>query len=149
MSPIQNIQQSMLRVDYARADKYIYPEAPKQSFMQKLGRGLGKFMNFAGPIGAAVTAIALPGIGLPIAAGIYGMTRFSQDQMAKSDMKRSIDVANQPQPQNINLTGLFEQMPIQAGEKATSFMAPSGMEPSINQVINERNYAAQSELGQI
>lgn len=139
----------MVRVDFSRADKYIYPEAPKTTFFQKLGRGLGKFMNFAGPIGAAVTAIALPGIGLPIAAGIYGMTRFSQDQLAKSDMKRQIDVASQPQPTNIQMPGFFEQGPLQAGGAATNFMAPSSMEPSIGRVIIERGNAAQAELGKI
>ncbi len=149
MSPIQNIPPAMLRVDYGRADKYIYPEAPKLSFMQKLGRGLGKFMSFAGPIGAAVSAIALPGIGIPIAAGLYGLTRLSQDQLAKSQMRDQIKMQGQPQPVNIQLPGLFDKGPMQAGEVATDFIAPRSMDPEIGQVILQRNQSHQSELNKI
>lgn len=146
MSNITNMNPSMVRVDYSRADRYIYPEPPKLTFWQKLGRGLGKFMSFAGPIGAAVTAIALPGIGLPIAAGLYGLGRFSQDQLYKANVKDQIAAASQPQPVNISLPGLFEVAPLQAGDAATEFIAPSSLEPRISDVVIERNAAQQQEI---
>lgn len=148
-NPIQNLPPAMLRVDYARADQYIYPDAPKLSFMQKLGRGLGKFISFAGPIGAAVSAIALPGIGIPIAAGLYGLTKVSQDQLAKSQIRDQIKMSGQPQPVNIQLPGLFEQGPMQAGQAATDFIAPRSMEPEIGRVVVNRNQSLQSELNKI
>lgn len=147
MSQIQNMGPTNLRVDYSRADQYIYPDAPQLTFFQKLGRGVGKFMTFAGPIGAAVTAIALPGIGLPIAAGLYGLGRLSQDQLYKAQIKDQITMANQPQPTNIQLPGLFENS-LDAGAVATNFMAPSSMTPGINDVVIRRNNAHQEAITQ-
>ena len=143
MSQIQNI--NLVRIDYSRWDKYIYPEPPKLTFWQKLGRGLGKFMSFAGPVGAAVSAIALPGIGLPIAAGLYGLTQVSRDQLYRAQVKDQIGQANQPQPTNVTLPGLFE-MPNHAGALATDFIAPAPLVPSINDVVIDRNSAQQEEI---
>lgn len=146
MSHSQNIGAGFLRVDYSRADLYIQPEPRKLNFFQKLGRFTGKTMSFFGPIGAAVAAVALPGIGLPIAAGIYGLSRFSQDQLYRSSVKDQIAMAHQPQPQNVQLPGLFETAPIQAGQAATDFIVPNDMEPKLEGVIIQRQGAQQAEL---
>ena len=141
---LQNINFSPLRLDYSRSDKYIYPDPPQLTFMQKLGRGLGKFVSWAGPIGAAVTAIALPGIGLPIAGGIYGLTKVARDQLAKSQTRDQIAMANQ-QGTAVTLPGLFETS-FQAGDEATSFMAPSSFHSDISQVVIERSSAHQEAI---
>ncbi|MBX7149081.1 hypothetical protein K1X76_08335 [bacterium] len=130
---------SYLRMDYSRADKYVYPEPPKLTFWQKLGRGVGKFMSWAGPIGAAVTAVALPGVGLPLAAGIYGLSRYSQDKVAQSYQKDQIAMANQPMPQNITMPGLFASTPPSAGSITTDFIAPRSFDANISDVIMNRN----------
>lgn len=146
MSQIQNMSPTKMRLDYSRADRYVYPEPPKLSFWQKLGRGMGKFMTFAGPVGAAVTAIALPGIGLPIAAGLYGLGRLSQDQLYKAQMKDQIAMANQPQVTSITLPGLFERGPLDAGAQATDFMIQSSLEPQAQDVVIQRNAAQQEAI---
>ena len=96
-------------------------------------------MSWAGPIGAAVTASALPGAGLPIAAGIYGMSRFSQDKVAQSYQKDQIAMANQPQPQNITMPGFFAATPPDAGSVTTDFIAPRSFDANISDVIMNRN----------
>lgn len=145
MGDFQNINSGMVRIDYSRADRYVYPAPPKLTFMQKLGRGLGRFMSFAGPIGAAVTAIALPGIGLPIAAGIYGLGNVAQHETNKAYAKDAAALAAQPQPGPLSLPGLF-QPSADAGGLATDFIAPSSLQPDISNVIINRNSAQESEL---
>jgi len=134
---IQNVTPGRLRIDYGRADKYIYPEPPKLTFWQKLGRGLGRALSVAGPIGAAVTAVALPGIGLPIAAGIYGLSNVAADQTNRALINDQIKASAQPQPTNVGLPGLFDtaQSP---GLGATDFIAPSHLEPQIGDVMVNR-----------
>ncbi len=146
MSNIQNTTTANMRVDYGTATNYLGPEAPKKTFWQKLGQGLAKGMSFLGPIGAAVTAVALPGIGLPLAAGIYGLTRFSQDKLQQSQMKDQMEMASQGKPTSISFPGLFDSSPVSAGMQATNFIAPSSLSPQINDVIINRD-AAQQEAG--
>lgn len=147
MSQVQNVNQGMVRIDYSRADKYLYPEPPKLTFWQKLGRGLGKFVSFAGPIGAAVSAVTLGPLGIPVAAGLFGLTQASRDQLYRSQMKDQVALANQPQPGSLPviLPGLFE-MPHQAGAMATDFMAPAPLVPSISDVVIDRNSAQQEAV---
>lgn len=137
----------MVRIDYSRADKYLYPEPRKLTFWQKLGRGLGKFVSFAGPIGAAVSAVTLGPLGIPVAAGLFGLTQASRDQLYRSQMKDQVALANQPQPGSLPviLPGLFE-MPHQAGAMVTDFMVPPSMVPSVNDVVVDRNAAQQAEI---
>lgn len=144
----QNIAAANLRIDFTRSDKYIYPEPPKLSFWQKLGRGVAQGMSFLGPIGAAVSAVALPGIGLPIAAGLFGLTKLSQDSLYRSNVKDQIAMQSQQQPGAIALPGLFDTTPQAAGESATEFMAPQSMAPNITDVIINRD-AARFEAGHL
>lgn len=146
MRNIPNNIPANLRVDYSRADQYIRPEPPKLTFWQKLGRGVGKFMSFAGPIGAAAAAIALPGIGLPIAAGLYGLTRVSQDQLYKAQVKDQIAQSAQAQPTSISMPGLFETGGFQPGQVSTDFMAPERLEPAIGNMVIDRNAAHQEAV---
>lgn len=137
-----HINDAMLRVDYGRVDQYTRPEPPKRTFFQKLGGFFGGLLKFAAPI----TAIALPGIGLPLAAGMYGLGGLTQNAVRRSEMKAQIAQAAQPQPTQITLPGFFDTAPLDAGEKATEFMAPGSMAPAIGDVVIERNQAHQSEL---
>src|SRR3989338_4581213 len=115
----QNITPSRLRVDYSTAGNYIQQDnyKPKSHFFSKM-------FSFLGPIGAAVTAVALPGIGLPIAAGIYGLSNVAADQTNRALINDQIKASAQPQPTNVGLPGLFDtaQSP---GLGATDFIAPS------------------------
>ncbi len=146
MGILQNTTPANLRIDYGTAYNYIGPEAPKKTFWQKLGTGLAKFMSFAGPIGAAVTAVALPGIGLPIAAGLYGLTRFSNDKLYQSQIKDNIEMSSQPQPTSVQFPGLFDTNPLSAGQQATEFMAPSSYDAQIGDVIIQRDSAHQEAV---
>lgn len=144
---IQNITPANVRIDYTTSGAYIGPEAPKHTFFQKLGRGLAKFMNFAGPIGAAVSAVALGPIGIPVAAGLYGLTKFSQDKLYQAQIKDEIDMASQSQQNTIVYPGLFETQTLSAGEQVTEFIAPNSFQADISQVIIQRDAAQQEALG--
>src|SRR3989338_942151 len=143
----QNITPSRLRVDYSTARNYIQQDnyKPKSHFFSKM-------FSFLGPIGAAVTAVALPGIGLPIAAGLFGLSSASRDHLVRSQQKEAI-LAQQSQQgkgsQQIQMPGLFETTPMSAGDAATDFIAPKSMESDISQVLVNRemsiNNATRSE----
>ena len=145
MADFQNVNSGMVRIDYSNVAKYAYPEPPKLTFWQKLGRGVGRFVSWAGPIGAAVTAIALPGIGLPIAAGIYGLSGVASHEINKAYAKDSVAQAAQAKPGPLSLPGFF-QPSMDAGSAATDFIAPSSMQPDISNVIINRNNAQETEL---
>lgn len=146
MSQIQNMVQPKLRVDYGRADQYVRPEVPKLSFGQKLGRFFAKGVSVLGPIGAAVTAVALPGIGLPIAAGLFGASRFAQDSLYRAQIRDQVRMQSVAPPQQVSMPGLFEVAPLNAGAAATDFIAPSSLEPTISDVVINRNAAHQAEI---
>jgi hypothetical protein len=140
-----SVNPSMLRVDTSNYDRYTRPTPPKVGFFKKLGRTLGKVVGFAAPIGAAVTAIALPGVGLPIAAGLYGLGNFSQDQVARSQAKDQAAMANQPANPPVVMPGFFQDS-LDAGQAATSFMAPKSMEADIGNVIMHRESMHQEAI---
>jgi hypothetical protein len=140
MSQISGMPPANMRLDMSRSDKYLYPEAPKLGFFQKLGRTLGKAVSFLAPIVGSVAAVALPGIGLPIAAGCYGLGKLSGDMVRGSYAKQQNAVYEQQQMMaNTRATtpGLFEQD--DAGAGVTNFMAPSEFAPQINQTIIDRD----------
>lgn len=102
----------MLRIDNSRINEYLYTDRPKTSFWKKLGQGFGKVFSFMAPIGAAVTAAVVPGFGIPLAAGIYGLGKLSNDLTANSYAKQNaeMDAYNQQVSQmQVTLPGLFEQ----------------------------------------
>lgn len=138
MSNMNSIPPSMLRIDTSRSTEYVY-EKPKLSFFQKLGRGIGKALSFLGPIGAAVTAVAVPGFGIPLAAGIYGASKIAGDVTANALAKDSAraqalnqDVANM----QITMPGLFDEA--SAADIKTDFIAPSEFNAGITSTIVNR-----------
>lgn len=134
-------RESKLRVDYSRADQYIYPEAPKLSFFQKLGRGVLKGLSFLGPIGGAIGGMFAPaGIGIPVAMGGYGVGKLSSDLLANSNRKIAMQNADYyaNMPKGMVMSGLFEAQQTE-GEMATSFIAPPELHPQISDVIIKRN----------
>jgi hypothetical protein len=148
---IQNVGSPNLRIDAGTADAYTRVEPPKLTFMQKLGRGLAKTMGFLGPIGAAVSAVTLGPLGLPVAAGLYGLTKFSQDKLYQANIKDEIAMSSaqqQQQSQTIGFPGLFDTSPVSAGEQVTEFIAPKSLEPQISDVVVDRNSAQQEAVGQ-
>lgn len=137
-----HVQDAMLRIDYGRVDQYTRPEPPKRTFLQKVGGFFGSLFKAAAPI----VSLAVPGIGLPIAAGMYGLGNMTTNAVRRSEMKAQIAHAQQPQPTQVTLPGFFDQVPMQAGNQVNSFSAPQEFYPSIGDVILERNQAHQSSL---
>lgn len=145
MANVSGTGAPMMRLDTSRADRYLYAEAPKLTFMQKLGRTVGKLVSFAAPIAGAVASF-IPGIGLPIAAGCFGVGKFSGDMVRSSYAKQQNQIAEQ-QSQMANTVattpGLFENQ-LDTGAAATQFITappqqfetpPSLQGPALQTVI--------------
>lgn len=148
MSDLRSLTPSMLRIDTSRTSEYLYADKPKLTFWQKLGRGFGKAMSFLGPIGAAVTAIAVPGVGIPIAAGIYGLSRVASDATSNAlskDAAKMQTYNDQMAQSQITMPGLFESQ--HANEITTDFIAPSEYAQGIQQALISREAAQSSSLG--
>lgn len=133
-----SVNATKVRIDYSRVNQYVMPEYPKQSFWQKLGQGFGRAVSFSGKMAAAVLPFALPGIGLPLAAGSYGVSQLADLGLQSSSMKRRAEIASTPQPNNIGLPGLFGTATGDQGEVATEFIAPHSLAPDIGDVIIRR-----------
>lgn len=139
---------SMLRLDTSRSAEYLYADRPKLSFGQKIGRFLGRAMSFLGPIGAAVTAIAVPGFGIPLAAGLYGLSKVSSDLTGRAQAKdaQKMQEYNQEMAgRQIGLPGFFDQQMSQA-DIQTDFIAPSQFGPAIQNTITNRESAIGQSL---
>lgn len=140
MASIPTGSSGMIRLGTDRMSEYLYADKPKLSFWQKLGRGAGKAMSFLGPIGAAVTAIAVPGAGLPIAAGLYGLSNVSakatSDALSKDAAKmQAYESANAQKP--IYTPGLFDGM--SASGLKTDFIVPETMQSQALTTISDRS----------
>ncbi len=139
----------MIRLDTSRMNEYLYTEQPKLSFWQKLGRGVGKALSFLGPIGAAVTAIAVPGVGIPIAAGLYGLSNVAGSLTAKAEAK---DIAQMQAYQSetaklpVAVPGLFEQA--SQVDIQLDFMTPKAFEAETNLTIINREIAQYNAIQQ-
>ena len=147
MSDTQNISStgSHLRIDYARSGQYLYPEAPDLTFGQKLKRSVSKAMSFLGPVGSVLAAALIPGAGVPIAAGLYGLTNVSNNYLSKEQNLDAIAMQSQ-MPKSVSVPGLFSATPQSQGELATDFMAPSQMQPQIETTIIQRSQAQEEML---
>lgn len=129
----------MIRIDTSRMNEYLRPDKPKLSFFQKLGRGIGKAFSFLGPIGAAVSAIAIPGAGIPIAAGLYGLSNVSGRLTAQAEAKdaaRANQAYSEASKKPVMLPGLFEQA--SQAQIQTDFMVPSSLQSQTQAVIGNR-----------
>ncbi len=147
MTKISQHSGGMVRVDMSRADEYLRPDAPQLSFGQKLGRFMGKAVSFAGPIGAAVTAVAIPGAGLPIAAGIYGASNVSGYAVSKAEQRDAQQVqlsAQQNAGRPMATPGLFESAT--TGESVTQFVVPQNLQTPVNQTVQMRQQNTQSAV---
>jgi hypothetical protein len=147
MSDFKAIQPSLLRIDTSRAGEYLYADKPKLSFMQKLGRSVGKAASFLGPIGAAVTAVALPGVGLPIAAGIYGASTIARDStnVALSKDAQKMNEYNAKQSQTpVSVPGFFDGSSSMSA--ASDFIAPSQYDQGISQTLIHRQNMIQQNM---
>lgn len=135
-----NFSPSMLRLDTSRAGEYLYADRPKLSFGQKLGRFFGKAMGFLGPIGAAVTAIAVPGFGLPLAAGLYGLSKVSSDltQNALAKDQQRMGEYNQEQAQKQIYIPGFGMGQMDSADIQTDFIAPSQFSAPIQDTLLNR-----------
>ncbi|HLD45599.1 MAG TPA: hypothetical protein VJC18_09195 [bacterium] len=132
----------IIRLDTSRMNEYLYADKPKLNFMQKLGRGFGKALSFLGPIGAAVTAIAVPGIGLPIAAGIYGLSSAAGTLTQRAQAKDAYEMQTYQQQVSqlpVMTPGLFEQAPATGAQ--TDFIVPTELKEQTELTILNRESA--------
>ncbi|HBF13552.1 MAG TPA: hypothetical protein DDW49_09275, partial [Deltaproteobacteria bacterium] len=97
-------QDSKLRLDYSRVDQYLYPDPPKLSFWQHLGRGLLKGLSFLGPIAGSVLPFFGPA-GVVSGLASYGVGKGASDMLAYSNYKFQQKVAASQQPVQYTLGG--------------------------------------------
>lgn len=145
----QNVNQSMMRLDYSRAGEYVLPEPPKLNFGQKLMRGLGKAFGFLAPIGAAVASCFGP-VGMGVGAGLLGLSNVTSNALQRSMAKDQIAMqayANSL-PKGIDLPGLFETS-FDQGQIQADFIAPEAMQPTLSNVVIDRLAAQQESIRQI
>lgn len=141
----QNIIPPRVRISTDTVEAYLpgqNPIRPKSHFFRSL------FSSIIAPVGG-VAALFMGGpMGLPLAAGIFGLGKAASDSVVKSQMKEQA-LAQQSQQgrgsQQIQLPGLFETTPMSAGEAATDFIAPKSMESDISQVVVNREMAINNE----
>lgn len=143
MSNIQNMTPPNLRLDYTTSNAYVGPEPIHRTFLQKLGRGLLKAANFVLPPAGAVLGILGGPIGLPLAFGCFGASKLTQDKIAQLQTKDQIEINSQAKPAGVQFPGLFETAAIPAGQQATEFIAPTSMQPTINEVVINRESTRQ------
>lgn len=137
----------MIRIDSSRMNEYLYVDKPKLNFFQKLGRTIGKGIAFLGPIGAAVTAIAVPGFGLPLAAGLYGASQIAGTLTATAEAKDAATMqAYQQELAKLQVVtpGLFE--PDSASDIDTDFIIPQELNQQTTITILDRQMSQNSAV---
>lgn len=143
MTNLRATTPSLLRIDTSRSSEYIMPEPPKKTFMQKVGSFFGKVL---GPIASAVTAF-VPGFGLPLSAGIYGLSRIASDASDASISKSQATYNAQVQElskQPITLPGFFDGQ--SQNQIQTDFIAPSEYHSGIQNTIITREQSQYQNL---
>lgn len=128
-------------------NEYLKPDVPKLSFGQKVGRFFGKALSFLGPIGAAVTAVALPGIGIPIAAGLYGLSNVAGKLTAtaeSNDAARADASYKELSKMPVSVPGLFEQA--SQVDIQSDFMIPKEMNNQATITIVNRELAQNQNI---
>lgn len=137
----------MVRIDSSRMNEYLYIDKPKLNFFQRLGRTLGKGLAFLGPIGAAVTAIAVPGFGLPLAAGLYGISQVAGSLTASAEAKDAATMqAYQAELSKLQVVtpGLFEVET--ANDYRADFIIPQELEAQTTITILDRTLSQGSAV---
>jgi hypothetical protein len=137
----------MIRIDTSRANEYLYADKPKLSFWQKLGRGAGKIFSFLGPIGAAVIGTVLPGVGLPIAMGTYGLSKLAGDltnQALGNDQAKMSAYNAEVSNLQVSMPGLFEQA--SSADITADFMTPQEYSSSIISTIADREVGSYNQV---
>lgn len=140
---------TLVRMDMSRTNEYLKPEyyKPKLNFFQKAGRFLGKALSVLGPIAAAVTSVAVPGIGLPLAAGIYGVSNLAGGLTARAEAKDAANVSSEYARMSqmpVAMPGFFEQA--SQADIQTNFITPQSMVPPTIDTIVNREYASHSAV---
>ena len=119
-----------LRVDYSRVNQYVGSELEKPSFWQSVKKGFAKFGSFLGTATGVVGPLFGP-LGMIAAAAGYGVKNVSNRALEKMTNREQFDLANQPTVYSVSLPGFMEEPTDSVG----SFVAPSYLEPSIEDVI--------------
>lgn len=146
MSNMQNIAPPNTRIGYETANAYVGPEIKPKTFLQRLGVGALKVANFVLPVAGSVAAVLGGPIGLPVAFGSFGANKLAADKLAQIKYKDQIELNSQPKVTSVGFPGLFETTAIPAGLQATDFIAPTSMQPTINEVVINRETARQAEV---
>lgn len=136
---------TLIRLDMSRNNEYLKADyyKPKLSFMQKLGRTVGKAVSFLGPIAAAVTSFIAP----PVGAGLYGLSSLANNLTARAQAKDQANISaefSKVSQMPVAMPGFFEQGT--EADMKTSFITPESMvQPTINAVMS-REYSSQSAI---
>ncbi|MBF0106317.1 MAG: hypothetical protein HQM16_13445 [Deltaproteobacteria bacterium] len=145
--PINPASTGILRIDSSRNAEYLYADRPKVGLFKSVGRFFGKAVNFLGRIAAPVVAIAVPGLGLPLAAGIYGASSLGGHLAYKSEANDAAKMQEwMASKQNLNvvLPGLFEQAT--TADIKTDFITPQPLMPQATMTIVDRELAQHSSV---
>lgn len=101
-----------MRLDTSGMNRYLYADQPKLNFWQKLGRTAGKIGSAVMKFAAPIVALAVPGFGIPLAAGLYGAgnmiggaTNYALSKDAAQMQQYNASVSGK----QVTLSGLFEQ----------------------------------------
>ncbi len=147
MNKLNPIAVPMIRADTSR-QSYWLSRAPELNFWQKLGRGVGKAVSFLGPIGAAITAVAVPGFGTAAALGIYGASKLASkatgnalEKDAANVKEANAEIAKQP----IGLPGFFDTAQTQASLD-TNFIVPSELVSPIQNHVMQREASTMDQV---
>ena len=125
----------MVRVDVR--ENYLQADKPHLNFWQKVGRGFTKALSIGGQIGAGVLAVT--GVGLPFAAGLYGISNVAGQidaHTSANDAARMNDYYKQNASKPVATPGLFEQDSV--GGQLSDFMVPQSMNNQASLTIQNR-----------
>ena len=131
MDKLNTIQPAMLRIDSSRYSAHLY-KGPELSIWQKIGRGVGKAVSFAGPIGAGIMAIVAPPL-LPLSLGILGGSKLvnkATNNALTNDEAQVKEFEDEMAQTEFGTPGFFDAVPSDA-QLTTDFIAPSEFGPSI------------------
>lgn len=148
MSNSYDITPPNVRIGYDTVNAYVGPELTPKTFWQKLGAGALKVANFILPVAGGVAGVLGGPIGIGGAFAAYGASQLTQDKLIQLQQKDQIELNSQPKVTSVGFPGLFETAVVPVGQQATEFIAPTSMQPTINEVVINREAMRQEEISQ-
>lgn len=135
----------MVRVDTSRMEEYLMADKPKLSFGQKLARGFGKALAFAGPIGA--TILAASGVGLPAAYGLAAASNVAGQLTSNAetnDVNEMNSYMKSKSQMPVGTPGLYDQS--SAVDMKVDFLIPQNMNSQTSLTMQDRQGSINSNV---